>query len=97
MFIHWQPALAVEPLVFLDEPRVSTIMARRHGRCARGLRLVNMIPHGHAPVCCRKVWHPAQGFANTRNACSMSVSVYGLGSSTASRPTSRCPTRTSPP
>jgi transposase len=33
--------------VFLDETWASTNMTRRHGRCARGLRLLAPVPHGH--------------------------------------------------
>ena len=33
--------------MFLDETWASTNMARRRGRCARGLRLLTPIPHGH--------------------------------------------------
>jgi transposase len=33
--------------VFLDETGTSTNMARRYGRCPRGERLVDAIPHGH--------------------------------------------------
>jgi transposase len=46
-FIRRQPALVAERLVFLDETGASTNMARRHGRCARGLRLLAPVPHGH--------------------------------------------------
>jgi transposase len=45
--IRRQPALDPERLVFLDETWASTNMARRLGRCARGLRLLVPIPHGH--------------------------------------------------
>jgi transposase len=33
-------------LVFIDETWVKTNMTRRHGRCARGRRLVAKVPHG---------------------------------------------------
>lgn len=33
--------------MFLDETWASTNMARCHGRCARGLRLLAPVPHGH--------------------------------------------------
>lgn len=46
-FIRRQPALDPERLVFLDETWASTNMTRRHGRCARGLRLPAPVPHGH--------------------------------------------------
>jgi len=36
-----------ERLVFLDETWVSTNMTRRLGRCARGMRLLAPVPHGH--------------------------------------------------
>ncbi len=42
-----QPALDAADLVFLDETWLSTNMARRRGRCARGERLRAAIPHGH--------------------------------------------------
>src|SRR3954464_8235750 len=44
-FIRRQPALDPEHLVFLDE--ATTNMTRRSGRCARGLRLLAPVPHGH--------------------------------------------------
>jgi transposase len=34
-------------LVFVDESRASTNMARRYGRCPRGERLRTSVPHGH--------------------------------------------------
>jgi transposase len=34
-------------LVFIDETGAATNMARRHGRCRRGQRLVAAVPHGH--------------------------------------------------
>ena len=34
-------------LVFLDETWAKTNMTRRHGRCARGRRLIAKVPHGH--------------------------------------------------
>src|SRR5271156_3582074 len=34
-------------LVFIDETWAKTNMTRRHGRCARGQRLVAKVPHGH--------------------------------------------------
>jgi transposase len=46
-FIVRQPALAAERLVFLDETWATTNMTRRSGRCARGLRLIASVPHGH--------------------------------------------------
>jgi transposase len=33
-------------LVFIDETWAKTNMTRRHGRCARGARLVAKVPHG---------------------------------------------------
>jgi len=42
-----QPALDPERLVFVDETWASTNMARTHGRCPRGERLVMGVPHGH--------------------------------------------------
>jgi transposase len=42
-----QSALAPERLVFVDETWASTNMARTHGRCPRGQRLVADVPHGH--------------------------------------------------
>jgi hypothetical protein len=35
------------PKVFLDETGVTTKLARRHGRCPIGERLVGASPHGH--------------------------------------------------
>ena len=34
-------------LVFIDETSANTKMARLHGRCARGERLVGHVPQGH--------------------------------------------------
>ena len=34
-------------LVFIDETATSTNMVRLRGRCARGMRLVGQVPHGH--------------------------------------------------
>jgi transposase len=34
-------------LVFIDETWAKTNMTRTHGRCARGERLVDRVPHGH--------------------------------------------------
>lgn len=42
-----QPELDVGTLVFLDETWLSTNMARRYGRCAKGERLRASIPYGH--------------------------------------------------
>lgn len=42
-----QSELDANALVFLDETWLSTNMARRYGRCAKGVRLRASIPHGH--------------------------------------------------
>jgi hypothetical protein len=42
-----QPSLDADRLVFVDETWASTNMARTHGRCRRGERLVMGVPHGH--------------------------------------------------
>lgn len=42
-----QPFLDPARLVFIDETATATNMARRRGRCRRGLRLVGKVPHGH--------------------------------------------------
>jgi len=42
-----QPAVAPERWVFVDETWASTNMARTHGRCPVGERLVMAVPHGH--------------------------------------------------
>ena len=42
-----QPGLDPQRLVFVDETWASTNMARSHGRCPVGERLVMAIPHGH--------------------------------------------------
>ena len=42
-----QPRLDPHKLVFLDETWLSTKMARRSGRCAKGERLKAAVPHGH--------------------------------------------------
>ena len=49
-FIRRQPALDPERLVFIDETWAATNMTRRHGRAARGLRLLAPVPHGHWKV-----------------------------------------------
>ena len=41
-----QGRLNPKRLVFLDETWAKTNMTRRHGRCARGARLVAKVPHG---------------------------------------------------
>jgi|TARA_B100002003_G_C13875937_1_gene427938 transposase len=42
-----QAALDPERLVFIDETWAKTNMARSHGRCLRGQRLIGRVPHGH--------------------------------------------------
>ena len=42
-----QPSLDPGHLVFIDETWAKTNMARTHGRCRRGARLIGRIPHGH--------------------------------------------------
>jgi transposase len=42
-----QPTFDAGKLVFIDETWAKTNMARRRGRCRRGLRLVAKVPHGH--------------------------------------------------
>lgn len=42
-----QEALDVKRLVFIDETSASTHMARRHGRCPKGERLLCKEPFGH--------------------------------------------------
>lgn len=47
--VRWkthQGRLDPRRLVFLDETWAKTNMTRRHGRCARGTRLVAKVPHG---------------------------------------------------
>jgi transposase len=34
-------------LVFIDETSTNTAMVRPHGRCPRGIRLTDHVPHGH--------------------------------------------------
>jgi transposase len=41
-----QGRLEAKRLVFIDETWAKTNMTRRHGRCARGARLVAKVPHG---------------------------------------------------
>jgi transposase len=50
VFIRRQPALDPDRLVFIDETWATTNMTRRYGRCAKGLRLVAPVPHGHWKV-----------------------------------------------
>ena len=42
-----QPAFDPKRLVFIDETWAKTNMARSHGRCRRGVRLIGRVPHGH--------------------------------------------------
>ena len=42
-----RPTLDLTRVVFLDETGLNTKLARRHGRCRRGARLVASLPHGH--------------------------------------------------
>ena len=42
-----QPALDPAKLVFVDETGTNTQMTRLRGRCAKGARLVDRVPHGH--------------------------------------------------
>jgi transposase len=42
----YQDRLDPKRLVFIDETWAKTNMTRRHGRCARGTRLVAKVPHG---------------------------------------------------
>src|SRR5277367_2846176 len=42
-----QARLDPRRLVFIDETWAKTNMTRTHGRCARGQRLVDKVPHGH--------------------------------------------------
>ncbi len=44
---HDQAALDPSRLVFIDETWAKTNMARLHGRCPKGQRLVRPVPHGH--------------------------------------------------
>jgi transposase len=46
-FIIRQPALDPKHLIFLDETAATTKMTRTHGRCLRGQRLLDPVPHGH--------------------------------------------------
>ena len=34
-------------LVFIDETSTNTAMVRLRGRCPRGIRLIDHVPHGH--------------------------------------------------
>jgi transposase len=43
----YQGRLDPARLVFIDETWAKTNMARTHGRCAVGQRLVDKVPHGH--------------------------------------------------
>ena len=42
-----QAKLDPKRLVFIDETWAKTNMARSHGRCPRGERLIGRVPHGH--------------------------------------------------
>lgn len=39
--------LAPQRLLFIDETWIKTNMTRTHGRCPRGERLLDFVPHGH--------------------------------------------------
>ena len=41
------PGLDPAKLVFIDETSANTKMTRRYGRCPRGQRVVDAVPHGH--------------------------------------------------
>jgi len=41
------PGLDPAKLVFIDETGANTKMTRRYGRCPRGQRVVDAVPHGH--------------------------------------------------
>jgi hypothetical protein len=43
----YQGRIDPKRLVFIDETWAKTNMMRLHGRCARGMRLVTKVPHGH--------------------------------------------------
>jgi hypothetical protein len=42
-----QPALNPQRLVFVDETRIKTNLARLYGRAPRGQRAIGAVPHGH--------------------------------------------------
>ena len=42
-----QPALDPQKLVFVDETSTNTQMTRPRGRCNKGERLIDRVPHGH--------------------------------------------------
>lgn len=42
-----QPELDPEKLVFIDETSTNTQMTRLRGRCKKGVRLIDRVPHGH--------------------------------------------------
>ncbi len=44
---RYQARLDPRRLVFIDETWAKTNMTRTHGRCAKGQRLVDKVPHGH--------------------------------------------------
>ena len=44
---RYQARLDPRRLVFIDEIWAKTNMTRTHGRCAKGQRLVDKVPHGH--------------------------------------------------
>src|SRR6266849_5298578 len=46
-WIRQQGLLDPARLVFIDETATSTNMVRLRGRCARGMRLIGYVPHGH--------------------------------------------------
>ena len=54
-------------LVFIDETSTNTAMVRLRGRCPRGIRLIDHVPHGHwktiaktlIPPACYDFWRSA--------------------------------------
>jgi transposase len=47
LYIRRQPSFDPNRLVFIDETGAATNMTRQYGRCAKGLRLLAPVPHGH--------------------------------------------------
>lgn len=74
-----QGRLDAKRLVFIDETWAKTNMTRRHGRCARGARLLAKVPHGR--------WRTLTFLAALRCPCAATASMHpasSMGRSTGS-------------
>ena len=56
-------------LVFIDETATSTNMVRLRGRCPRGMRLIDHVPHGHWKMITFVAARFCQGSGRSLHAC----------------------------